>query len=157
MRITGVLIFIGLLMAGCDNQRVFENYVDFEDRYWLVDEKPAFEFEITDPQKKYNIYANVRNSLSYTWHNLYVNYSLTDSTGTPLKKSLMNEQIFDQESGEPLGDSGLGDIYDHQFLLMKDYQFAAPGKYRMIFEQYMRADTVQGILAVGVRVEAVEN
>ncbi len=69
----------------------------------------------------------------------------------------MNEQIFDQKSGEPLGDSGLGDIYDHQFLLMKNYQFVAPGKYKMVFEQYMRADTVQGILAVGVRVETVEN
>jgi gliding motility-associated lipoprotein GldH len=156
MRITGILIFIGLLMVACDDQRVFEKYVDFEDRYWLVNEKPAFEFEITDPQKKYNIYANVRNSLSYSWTNLYVNYSLTDSTGTPLKKNLMNEPIFDQNSGEPFGESGLGDIYDHQFLLMKDFQFSTPGKYKMTFEQYMRADTLQGILAVGVRVEQAE-
>lgn len=157
MRVTGVLIFIGLLMAACDSQRLFEKYTDFEDRYWLVNEKPEFEFEITDSQKKYNIYANVRNSVSYSYTNLYINYALTDSTGTPLKKNLMNEQLFDQQSGEPFGESGLGDIYDHQFPLIKDYQFATPGKYKVIFEQYMRADTLRGILAVGVRVEAVEN
>jgi gliding motility-associated lipoprotein GldH len=88
---------------------------------------------------------------------LFLNYALTDSAGVPVKTNLMNEFLFDAKSGEPFGESGLGDIYDHQFLLLKDFQFKNPGKYVMTFEQQMRADTLQGILAVGVRVEAVEN
>jgi gliding motility-associated lipoprotein GldH len=65
----------------------------------------------------------------------------------------MNEFLFDASSGEPFGNSGLGDIYDHQFLLLKDYQFKKPGKYVMTFEQLMRTDTLQGVLAVGLRIE----
>jgi gliding motility-associated lipoprotein GldH len=155
MRVAGILVFVCVMVAACDQQRIYEKYTDFENRYWLVNEKPAFEFSIVDTEKKYNIYSNVRNSVSYPWSRLFVSYSLTDSTGTSLKKNLMNEFLFDASSGEPFGNSGVGDIYDHQFLLLKDYQFKNPGKYVMTFEQYMRTDTLQGILAIGLRVEQV--
>ena len=155
MRGIFMLIVVGLALTACDDQRVYEKYVDFEDGYWLVSEKPSFEFSITDTGKKYNIYSNVRNSVSYPWSRLFLNYSLADSTGTLLKKHLMHEFLFDAKSGEPFGSSSVGDIYDHQFLLLKDYQFQNPGKYTMTFEQYMRTDTLQGVLAVGVRVEQV--
>jgi gliding motility-associated lipoprotein GldH len=36
---------------------------------------------------------------------------------------------------------------------MKDYQFAKPGTYKVKLEQYMRMDTLPGIVAVGLRVE----
>jgi gliding motility-associated lipoprotein GldH len=153
MRVAGILVFVCLIMTACDDQRIYENYVDFENRYWLVDEKPSFEFSISDTTTTYNVYSNVRNSVSYPWSRLFVNYSLADSTGTTLRKHLMNEFLFDASSGEPFGNSGLGDIYDHQFLLLKDYQFKKPGKYVMTFEQFMRTDTLQGVLAVGLRIE----
>ena len=57
------------------------------------------------------------------------------------------------KTGKPFGTSGLGDIYDHRFELLKDYQFPTRGKYRIKLEQMMRMDTLHGILAVGVRVE----
>jgi gliding motility-associated lipoprotein GldH len=153
MRIVGVLIVLGVMAAACDNTRVYEKYVDFDQRYWVVNEKPEFEFQIADTSRKYTIYSNVRNSVSYPWSRLFVTYYLQDSTGRDIRKDLINEYLFDVRSGKPFGESGLGDIYDHQFLLLKDYRFSQPGKYKMKFEQFMRTDTLQGILAVGLRVE----
>jgi gliding motility-associated lipoprotein GldH len=153
MRIVGVLIVLGVMAAACDDTRVYEKYVDFDQRYWVVNEKPEFEFQIADTSRKYTIYSNVRNSVSYPWSRLFVTYYLQDSTGRDIRKDLINEYLFDVRSGKPFGESGLGDIYDHQFLLLKDYRFSQPGKYKVKFEQFMRTDTLQGILAVGLRVE----
>jgi gliding motility-associated lipoprotein GldH len=70
-----------------------------------------------------------------------------------MKRALMTEYLFDAKTGKPFGKSGIGDLYDHRFLLLKNYQFKSKGKYRMKFEQFMRTDTLPGILAVGLRVE----
>ena len=144
--------FVTLCVA-CDDSRVYEQYHDFDERLWDVNEKPKFEFTIDDQRAKYNIYGNVRNAVSYPWSRFFMNYNLQDSAGNVVKKSLMNEFLFDVKSGEPFGESGLGDIYDHQFLLLKDFQFPHKGKYAVEFQQYMRTDSLEGVLAVGLRVE----
>jgi gliding motility-associated lipoprotein GldH len=147
---------MAILVTGCDDNRVYEQYTDFEKGYWLVNDKPEFEFTIQDPGTRYNIYGNVRNAVSYPWSRLFMTYYMQDSIGNQIQKNLVNEFLFDAKSGKPLGNSGLGDIYDHQILLLRNYQFAKPGKYKVKFEQYMRTDTLQGILAVGLRVEHAE-
>ena len=148
-----ILCSLVLFCVACDDSRVFEQYHDFDNTPWRMSEKPKFEFTIDDKQAKYNIYSNVRNAVSYPWSRFFMNYTLQDSAGAVLKKSLMNEFLFDAKSGEPFGESGLGDIYDHQFLLLKDFQFPYKGKYTMEFQQYMRTDSLEGVLAVGLRVE----
>ena len=55
-----------------------------------------------------------------------------------------------------MGTSGVGDIYDHQFPILKNYSFKKLGTYRMSFQQFMRQDTIPGVLAVGLRVETIE-
>ncbi len=147
-----VLLALGLL-SSCDDRRVYEQYADFEEDYWNVREQPEFEFEITDTVQRYNIYCNLRNAESYPFSDFRFTYTLTDSLGAVLEKKLVTEYLFDKKSGKPFGSSGLGDIYDHRFLLLKDYTFTRSGSYTLRFEQFMRADTLMGILAVGVRVE----
>lgn len=152
MRFFLIIMLIGLVI-GCADNRVYEEYVDFENHYWLVKETPEFEFIISDANVKYNLYGSLRNSVSYPWSRIFMTYYLQDSIGSIVHKSLVADYLFDAKSGEPLGTSGLGDIYDHQLLLLKDYKFNASGKYKIKFEQFMRTDTLQGILAVGLRVD----
>ena len=157
MRIFCLFLILGVTLASCGgDSRVYEQYYDFENRYWLVQEKPEFEFTIQDTGLQYNVYADVRNSVGYPWSRFFMNYYLQDSTGTELQKNLAQDFFFDATTGEPFGKSGLGDIYDHELLLLKDYTFGKPGKYKMKFEQLMRMDTLQGILAVGLRIEEAE-
>lgn len=151
MRFVALLMIV--MLAGCDESRVYEKNVDFDQRAWMVQEKPVFDFEISDTTHAYSLYCNVRNSVSYPYSRIFVSYSLQDSVGTELSKQLVSSFLFDQKTGEPLGSSGLGDIYDHQLPLLTNYTFQKPGKYTISFEQFMRTDTLQGVLAVGLRVE----
>jgi len=129
--------------------------MDFAQNLWLADSIATFEFEITETQPKYNLYYNVRNSISYPYHNLYVQYTLEDSTGNVQSKALQNMDLFDPVTGEPLGD-GLGDIFDHRILAISDHQFNNPGWYRFKVQQFMRQDSLPLILSVGLRVELAE-
>jgi gliding motility-associated lipoprotein GldH len=157
MRVLFLLCLLSILLVACDKARVYEQNTDFPQRHWIVSDKPEFEFTIERTMDKYMLYANIRNTVSYPYARLFFTYYLLDSTGTELQKKLVTQYLFDAKTGKPLGSSGLGDIYDHRFELLKDYQFKYPGKYRVKLEQFMRVDTLQGILAAGLRVENSAN
>jgi gliding motility-associated lipoprotein GldH len=150
------IFFIFILLTSCDSNRVFENNVVFEDRTWKITEPALLEFEIQDISKPHNLYLDVRNSIDYPYSRIFINYSLSDSAGIELSKKLISEYLFDQKTGKPSGESGLGDVYDHQFLIGGNFSFNHSGKYKVRFEQFMRQDTLKGILAVGLRVETIE-
>lgn len=155
MRILPGIFFVAALLFSCDDSRIYEKNYDFENRNWLVNDTATFEFEIKDTLTNYNLYCNIRNSVSFPYSRLFINYHLQDSTGATLQKKLAETFLFDRETGKPLGSSGLGDIYDQRLLVISKYQFPYAGKYKMTFEQYMRTDTLPGIIAVGLRVEKV--
>jgi gliding motility-associated lipoprotein GldH len=143
----------GLLITSCDDTRIYEKNHDFTDRYWVAKETPTFDFNIQDTTQRYNLILNLRNSVSYPYARIFVDYTLSDSVGHALAKELLNEYLFDVKTGKPAGSSGLGDIYDHQFVLLENFNFGKHGKYKVSFEQFMRTDTLQGVLAIGLRVE----
>lgn len=150
----GFLTFLALW--ACDESRVYEQQTDFEQKAWLVNDKPRFEFEIKDHTQNYNLYYTVRNSLDFPFSRIFVSYNLRDSLGAELKKDLVAGFLFDQKTGAPQGDSGIGDLFDSKFPLVTNYHFERPGVYSITLEQFNRMDTLQGVLAVGVRVERAD-
>jgi gliding motility-associated lipoprotein GldH len=153
MRYFFLIAVLGLLIVACDSNRVYEVNKDFTDRTWKTSDTTVFDFRINNIGDKYNLYYNVRNTIDYPNARLFVNYVLADSIGNILSKKMVAQNLFDLKTGKPNGTSGLGDIYDHQFLLLENYEFTRQGKYILKLEQFMRQDTLHGILAVGVRVE----
>jgi len=150
---TGILI--AFTIFSCDDSRIYEDNVEFKDRSWKVMDEPRFEFSIRDTTLRYNLYYNVRNSLDYPFARIFVAYHVYDSTGRELSKKLVNHDLFDEKTGEPFGESGIGDLYDHQFTLLDHYHFPYPGKFSCKLDQFMRKDTLAGVVAVGIRVEKV--
>ncbi len=146
-------VFVVVLLFSCDDERVFEKNADFHARFWDVNEKPVFDFSIDDSLQRYSLYCNVRNSLDYPYARIFVTWTLRDSVGTVLERNLMQHMLFDEKTGEPFGGSGLGDIYDHRIPLKRGYTFPHTGTFSLSFEQYMRTDTLAGVLAVGMRLE----
>ncbi len=156
MRIHFSIAVILILLVGCDSKRVFEDNVEFKERGWKITEPVQFEFQIVDASQKYNLLMNVRNSLDYPYARLFVNYDLLKKDSASFTKKMISEYLFDQKTGKPFGTSGIGDIYDHQFPLLKNYSFKKNGAYQIKLNQFMRMDTIPGILAVGIRVEKAE-
>jgi gliding motility-associated lipoprotein GldH len=148
-----IIIFLSCLLFSCDSDRLFEQNVTLENRYWRIDEPVTFDFKVEDSSRPYAIYYNVRNSLEYPYARLFIQYTLSDSTGLQIEKKLNSQFLFDQKTGKPLGQSGVGDVFDHQFLIIQNHVFDYPGKYHLKIEQYNRQDTLRGILAVGARIE----
>lgn len=148
-----LLVFICSVFAlwGCDRERVYEKNHDFENRYWAVREKPVFEFDVTDTTQAYSVYCNLRNSIDYPYSRIFIQYSLQDSSGNSLKKDLISSFLFDEKTGKPFGSSGLGDIYDQRIVLLENHTFKKTGKHSLQLEQFMRTDTLEGVLAVGIR------
>lgn len=142
-----------VLLASCNQERIYERVIDFKEKAWIVNNQPQFSFEIKDHTVNYNLYHTLRNSLEFPFSRIFINYNLRDSTGISLRKELVYHYLFDQKTGRPTGSSGLGDLYDHRFLLIENYKFEKPGVYTITLEQFNRQDTLAGILAVGVLVE----
>jgi len=147
------IVAISIVWCGCDSRRVFENNIEFRNRNWKIAEPVQFEFQIADTSGKYNLLMNIRNSLDYPYARIFVNYDLQKQDSTSLNKRMIAEYLFDQKTGKPFGTSGIGDIYDHQFPILKNYSFEKAGAYKITLNQFMRMDTIPGILAVGIRVE----
>jgi gliding motility-associated lipoprotein GldH len=148
-----VPLLFTLLFASCgDSQRVFEANVEFGNRHWLLHDTARFEFKLAAPEAPYNLYFNVRNDLDYKWSRIFVNYTLQDSTGRVLGKQLVGGHLFDLKTGKPFGQSAIGDIYDHRLEIAR-YKKLKPGKYTVKLQQFMREDTLRGILAAGFRLE----
>jgi gliding motility-associated lipoprotein GldH len=155
MRILILALVTASVLVACDENRVYEKNIDFDERFWAVQDSAEFEFHIPNNSIEYNLYCDVRNSVSYEWSRLFIHYYLMDSTGKVLENKLAELMLFDPKTGKPFGSSGLGDIYDHRLQVIKNFKFPYSGKFRMKFKQEMRKDSLDGILAVGLRVEKV--
>ena len=151
MRLIFSLLVIVALVS-CDDQRIYEKNADLKDKMWLADSTLDFTFKVPDLKEKYNLYLNLRNTVSYPYENIYITYYLKDTLNNEIKKQLVNYNLFDPKTGKPFG-SGLGDVFDHQFLLLENFKFERPGPYVFEIQQYMRMDTLPEILSGGLRVE----
>lgn len=144
---------IAFTIISCDSKRVYENTLDFDKAYWLADSVKKFEFSIPDAGSEYNILFSLRNSVQYPHRNVYVHYSISDSSNKILDEELRNFQLFHPKSGYPFG-NGSGNLREHNFDLLMRYKFPYKGKFNIIFEQYMRYDSLPQVYSIGVRVES---
>ena len=136
----------------CNSNAIFKDHEDIDDGVWYVKNEPSFTFEITDISQPYNVYYLVRNSIGYPYYNLYVKRFLLNEKNKIVNEALNELILMDERTGKPMGD-GLGDLFDHKIVALKNYRFPKAGKYTFKVRQYMRQDPLPGIMSVGVSVE----
>src|SRR5689334_15713292 len=107
-----IFLAAAVLLSACDDGRIYEKNYDFENRYWLANDQPSFQFNITDTSAQYNLFCNVRNTVSFPYSRIFIKYYVDDSLSAPTEKRLIEKFLFDKSTGKPQGSSGLGDIYD---------------------------------------------
>ena len=149
-----MLLFALGSFSSCDSGSVYEENVDLSDRIWLADSAVKFSFKIDDPSTNYDVYFNIRNTISYPYQNLYVNYTLENINDKTVLTDLYNMDLFDPKTGKPNG-KGLGDIFSHEFKAISDFNFPDSGVYKLNLQQFMRRDTLPEIFTVGISVKPV--
>ena len=155
MRAFPWIFLIAFTISSCDTNRVYENTIDFNNTYWLADSIKSFEFNITEPRSEYNILFYIRNGVEYPHRNVYVFYTIRDSTNNVLDEELRDFQLFHPKSGYPFG-NGSGNLREHHFDLLMGYKFPYEGQYKISFEQFMRYDSLPQVYSIGVQVEKSE-
>ncbi len=152
-----LLIIIGIIgllfsMASCDNNSIYDHN-ELVAKPWSADQKAVFNFEIDDTLSAFNYYINIRNTTDYNYSNLYL-FIRTDFPDG--RYSVDTAEIFLADiNGNWLGD-GFGEIKDNQRLFRKHGRFPMKGMYKITFEQAMREENLEGIEAVGIRIEKIE-
>jgi gliding motility-associated lipoprotein GldH len=136
----------------CNSNAIFKDHEDIDDGVWYVKNEPSFTFEITDISQPYNVYYLIRNSIGYPYYNLYVKRFLLNEKNKIVNEALNELILMDERTGKPIGD-GLGDLFDHKIVALKNYRFPKAGKYTFKVRQYMRQDPLPGIMSMGVSVE----
>ena len=147
------LITAIMILCGCDSSRLYEANEDFSEKVCVSDDIRSFSFDIPDSTLGYNIYFNVRNTMKYPHYNIYISYRIKDSVNQVINEELINFDLFDPKSGNPYGQSSLGDIFDHQFLLHENFLFESSGTKVLELQQYMRYDSLPEIVSCGIRIE----
>ena len=147
-----VLLLAVTSFLSCDSNAVFKDHEDIDDGMWFVKNEPSFTFEITDISQPYNVYYLVRNSIGYPYYNLFVKRFLLNDKNKVVNEALNELILMDERTGKPMGD-GLGDLFDHKIVALKNYRFPKAGKYTFKVRQYMRQDPLPGIMSMGVSVE----
>lgn len=139
-----------LLFTSCGDVAVFEQQVVLPENAWAKDGVVHVTVPAPDTMNYYNLDITLRNAENYPYRNIYLFITTTAPNGTTLCDTVQYELA--DERGKWLGKKGRY-WYDHRLLYRSQTRFIQPGDYRFGIRHGMRADHLQGIGAVGIRVE----
>lgn len=141
--------FLTCSLLSCQTDTVFDQSDSFAAiGGWPQKKKVTYSFDIQDTSRSYELHAAIRQAQDYPYYNVYFIPKIEDEKGQIIKRAFVEAFLYDPKTGKPKG-SGMGDIYSHTYTLFSGLRFPHAGKYRVSFEQYMRTDTLKGIVSVG--------
>jgi len=146
-----ILVFLSLVFFSCDNNKVFEQYIEVENPLWKKENSANFVFNVEDTISAHNIYIDIRNTGDYPYSNLYLFITIKGPNGN-FTVDTVNCQLADNR-GKWLG-KGVGDLWDLKIPYVGNFKFAQQGRYVISYQQAMRVeDGLKGISDVGLRIE----
>ena len=157
------LVFILSVLVSftsCDDTQVYDQYITVSET-WEKDEKVSFELPELDPNKKYNLFINVRNTNDYRYSNLFLIRDMKFPNGKVITDTL--EYQMAAPDGKWLG-VGFSDIKENKLWYKENINFTEEGVYTVTLQHAMRKNgevsginSLQGITEVGFRIEDTQN
>lgn len=143
-------LLISTFFFSCNNNSVLDKFETVENMKWTYDDAKTFEAEITDTTVNYNIDVQLRHSFQFEWRNLWVNIETTFPNGKVYEKRV-NLQL--SEADGVWFAKCLGDNCDIQIPIQQNAFFPLTGKYTFKISQDMRANPINYIKSVGMKIE----
>lgn len=150
-----VFVFLGVLISlqSCVDNAIVDNFFTIPNQHWTYAQPIKTAVGITNPEKGYNIYINLRHTDAYKYANIWFKVSII----SPDKKKETKRVEFNLASpdGAWLGTTA-GNLFTCQLPYKQNFKFTQKGKYLIIVEQNMRDNPLDGVNDLGLRVEVVE-
>jgi gliding motility-associated lipoprotein GldH len=147
-----IIFFLMVLLAfSCQNETLVDQTFSLSEQSWLQKNKIIIDFLVSDTNKSYDVRVAIRQSNDYPYYNLYFIPKIINPEGKVIKRAFAEAFLYDEKTGKPKG-SGLGDIYSHQYTIFKGLRFTRTGKHQISLEQYMRTDTLKGVISAGASI-----
>ena len=147
-----LLILATSMFLSCGKGRVFEEHRKLSDYNWNRFDNIIFEADIEDTDAAYNIFIAIRHITNYPFKNLVITSIMTTPGGE--ERFLDHDLRIRDDDGKPLG-NGMGDIWDINIPIRKNFRFNKPGRLTIEFENRMPRPVTQGIMEVGLIIEKV--
>src|SRR5690606_19174232 len=96
-----LIIFAIFVLTSCNSDRIFEENIDFDQKIWVASDTLKFTFRVENARDNYDVFYNIRNTITYPFQNLYINYSLENQKGDTIAQDLVNMTLFDPKTGKP--------------------------------------------------------
>jgi gliding motility-associated lipoprotein GldH len=154
MKLSSILILITVVFASCvRTNNVYEKMAYFSKHEWSTNEKPSFNFEVTDTSSLYRMYFVIRHSDAYHFKNIWVNISLKSPDTT-----LVIKREFTLADNEKWLGTTVDDIVEQRIPFERSNNPIPlkKGRYTFTLQQIMREDPLQKVLNAGIRVEKVQ-
>lgn len=148
-------LFVALLfmVSSCADTALVDQHIAIDDHAWRYEDKPQIAVQITDTNKRYNAYLNLRHTPDYKYSNIFILLHQRHPNGQDTTERI--ELPLAEPDGRWLGRSA-GSLYTHQDLIKESVRFPDTGTYVFIFEQNMRENPLREITDVGIRIEPIE-
>ena len=145
-------VFMFVVIASCDDLRVYEEYKTIPESEWHKDSLVVFNIPVTDTLQNHNLLIDVRNETNYGFSNLWLFIEIEQPNGKAEKDTF--ELTLADPSGKWLGE-GLGNVKTRQVIYRRNVYFPVSGEYTVKIQQGMREDILERIHDIGFRIEKV--
>ena len=148
-----LLLSAVIIFSSCDRPRIIDDYHNIPQSKWEKDSVHMFSFNVLRIKQNHNIYFNVRNDQAYGYSNLWLFVTLNSPTGESKCDTI--QLVLAESNGKWMG-KGFSGTYNNRLIYRRNIFFPEPGQYAIRIQHGMRTDILEGISAIGIRVEKVE-
>lgn len=156
----GIFFLVAMLLASCDSNIEFDNYITLPKSAWNKKNTIQFTFPINDSIGKKNLFINLRNNKDYAYSNLFLITQMDFPDGQIIIDTL--EYDMADVTGKFLGE-GFTDIKENKLFYKENITFPRKGEYTFKVRQAMRKngevegiEELEGITHVGFRIEKIK-
>ena len=145
-------LFIGFLFIsfGCNQKKVFEEYIKFDKLSWYRFDILEFEVQVEDIETSHDIYIQLRHLPEFPHKQLPINFTIYSPTGE-IRSANQVLELNDKE-GNSLSKC-LGDFCDVSIMVRGDITFYEKGVYKFLIENKWKKVDLPGIMEVGLLIK----
>ena len=137
-------------LTSCENGVVYQDAKIINKEGWYKNDLVSFDYSATDTAGTYDIIVDIRNTDKYEYQNFWLFLHFVSPDGIEFNDTL--ECVLADNYGHWIGKSS-GSMYELPVMALSEISFPKAGTYHFELAQGKRADTLQGIHEIGIRIK----